>query len=123
MPGRLCRVAARGVVDSSPQGATAVKHAIKRWLFQLLDLEPEAIVVSFWSGDPARCRRMLAEVRSLLPQRRHFLVTTDPGVEAEGSTVIRIAAGPEPLAVRFQSVVSSSTVPPLVVSGDSARPL
>lgn len=70
-----------------------MKQALKRWAFRLLDVEPEAVIVSFWSGDPALSRRMLREVRELLPERRHYLVTTDPAAEYEGFTVIRVHDG------------------------------
>ena len=43
----------------------------------MLGKDPEAIVVSFASGDPELVRRMHEEIRQLEPQRRHFLVTVD----------------------------------------------
>ncbi len=43
----------------------------------MLGKDPEAIVVSFASGDPELVRRMHEEIRQLEPQRRHFLVALE----------------------------------------------
>ena len=55
----------------------AIKHRIKQGLFRLLGKDPEAVVVSFRSGDAALCDAMCAEVRQLIPDRRHLEVTLD----------------------------------------------
>jgi glycosyltransferase involved in cell wall biosynthesis len=74
---------------------------LKRWLWRLLEVEPEAVIVLFWSGDPPRCRRMAEEIRELIPDRRRFLVTVDPGVQVPGYETIALREGPDlPLAVR-----------------------
>jgi len=52
-----------------------MKQRFKRWLFALLGKDPEAVVVTFCTGDPDLCRRMVDEVRTLVPERRHFVVT------------------------------------------------
>jgi glycosyltransferase involved in cell wall biosynthesis len=52
-----------------------VKQRLKRWIFGLLGKEPEAVVMTFASGPPDLCRRMHDEIRALVPDRRHFLVT------------------------------------------------
>jgi glycosyltransferase involved in cell wall biosynthesis len=52
----------------------------------LLRKDPEAVVVSFWSGDEDLAARMTAEVRQLVPDRRHFVVRLDelkPGPPGE----------------------------------------
>lgn len=54
-----------------------MKQKIKRWIFALLGKDPEAVVVSFCTGDPELCRRMVEEVRSLVPDRRHFTATPE----------------------------------------------
>ncbi len=54
-----------------------MKRAIKRWIFRLLGKDPEAVVVTFATGDADLCRRMYEEVRALLPERRHFLATAE----------------------------------------------
>ena len=52
-----------------------MKQRLKRWIFGLLGKDPEAVVVTFYTGDPDLCRRMEEEVRRLVPDRRHFTVT------------------------------------------------
>ncbi len=54
-----------------------MKQKLKRWLFRLLGKDPDAVVVTFCTGDPELCRRMIEEVRSLVPDRRHFTVTSE----------------------------------------------
>ncbi|MCC6588784.1 MAG: GNAT family N-acetyltransferase [Bryobacterales bacterium] len=59
-----------------------MSSGLKRALFGLLGKDPEAVVVSFASGDADRARRMVAEIRALEPGRRHFVVTLRPlGIE------------------------------------------
>ncbi len=58
-------------------GGYAVKQRIKHWVFRLLGKDPDAVVVTFASGPPELCRRMAEEVRSLVPDRRHFLATEE----------------------------------------------
>jgi glycosyltransferase involved in cell wall biosynthesis len=57
--------------------AESVKRRLKLWLFRLLGKDPEAVVVSFVTGDPALCARMVEEVRGLVPDRRHFTATPE----------------------------------------------
>ena len=52
-----------------------MKQRLKRWLFSLLGKDPEAVVVTFTTGDAELCRRMAEEVRALVPDRRHFVAT------------------------------------------------
>jgi glycosyltransferase involved in cell wall biosynthesis len=54
-----------------------VKQRTKQWLFRLLGKDPEAVVAVFCTGDPELCRRMSEEVRALVPDRRHFVITTE----------------------------------------------
>jgi len=51
-----------------------VRAALKRFIFRLLGKDPEAIVVTFASGDPELSERIFAEIQRLVPGRRHFLV-------------------------------------------------
>jgi ribosomal protein S18 acetylase RimI-like enzyme len=51
-----------------------VKKLLKEWIFGLLGKHPEAIVVSFRSGDEVLAAAMCAEIRRLEPSRRHFEV-------------------------------------------------
>jgi polysaccharide biosynthesis protein PslH len=52
-----------------------MKQKLKEKIFRLLGKEPEAVVVSFCSGPPSLCERMVEEVRGLVPDRRHFVAT------------------------------------------------
>ncbi len=54
-----------------------MRQRLKRWIFRLLGKDPEAVVVTFATGDPELCRRMAEEIRSLEPGRRHFFVTPE----------------------------------------------
>lgn len=54
-----------------------MKQHLKRWFFRLLGKDPEAVVVSFVTGDAALCARMIEEVRALVPDRRHFVATPE----------------------------------------------
>lgn len=51
-----------------------VKRKIRKAFFALLGKDPEAVVVSFWSGEDALAARMVEEIRTLLPDRRHFII-------------------------------------------------
>jgi len=61
-----------------------VKERLKRWIFGLLGKDPEAVVVTFASGPPDLCRRMHDEIRALVPDRRHFLVTDESRPDLSG---------------------------------------
>jgi glycosyltransferase involved in cell wall biosynthesis len=50
---------------------------MKQWIFRLLGKGPEAVVVTFCSGEPELCRRMAEEVRSLVPDLCHFIATAE----------------------------------------------
>ncbi len=54
-----------------------MKQWLKWWIFRLLGKDPEAVVVTFATGDAELCRRMAEEIRRLEPGRRHFLVTEE----------------------------------------------
>jgi hypothetical protein len=45
------------------------------WTYRLLGKDPQAVVVTFFTGDPELCRRMTEEVKRLVPDRRHFVAT------------------------------------------------
>ncbi len=51
---------------------TSLRQTLKRRLFGLLGKDPEAVVLSFHAGEPARARAMAEEFRRLVPDRRHF---------------------------------------------------
>ncbi len=52
-----------------------MKQRLKTWLFRLLRKDPEAVVATFCSGPEDLARRMAEEVRSLVPDRRCFVIT------------------------------------------------
>jgi ribosomal protein S18 acetylase RimI-like enzyme len=52
-----------------------LKAAIRQFIFRILGKDPEAIVVSFASGDPDLASQMFAEIQQLEPARQHVLVT------------------------------------------------
>jgi len=54
-----------------------MKARLKRWIFRILGKDPDAVVVTFFTGDRALCERMAAEVRALEPNRRHFIATEE----------------------------------------------
>ena len=54
-----------------------MKDRLKRWIFRLLGKDPDAVVVTFCTGDAELCRRMADEVQRLVPDRRHFTVTPE----------------------------------------------
>ncbi len=59
-------------------------HRLRRALF------PSAVVVSFATAEEELVRDMLAEVRTLIPDRRHFLVRTNPGQPVPGIETITL---------------------------------
>lgn len=52
-----------------------MRAALKKILFRILGKDPDAIVVSFATGDGELAERMFAEIQRLEPARRHFLIT------------------------------------------------
>lgn len=54
-----------------------MRAALKKILFRILGKDPDAIVVSFATGDRELAERMYAEIQRLEPARRHFLVTPE----------------------------------------------
>ncbi len=73
-----------------------MKRRLKAAWFRLLGKDPEAVVVSFWSGPDALAARMVDEIRRLEPTRRHFVVSREPR-EVAGAVVVAAA---NPLDVR-----------------------
>jgi ribosomal protein S18 acetylase RimI-like enzyme len=51
-----------------------LRAALKKFIFRILGQDPEAIIVSFATGDPMLADRMFAEIQALEPGRRHVLV-------------------------------------------------
>src|SRR5439155_12323362 len=75
------------------------------WFFRLLGKDPEGVVVTFFTGEAELCRRMVEEVRGLVPERRHFTVTEDnwPQMRRElkryriGLAPVMLTRAPNPL--------------------------
>jgi polysaccharide biosynthesis protein PslH len=53
---------------------TTLKQRLKQLLFGLLGKDPEAVVVTFLTGDEAPARAMAEGFRRLVPSRRHYVV-------------------------------------------------
>jgi ribosomal protein S18 acetylase RimI-like enzyme len=64
-----------------------LKLALRQFIFRILRKDPDAIIVSFATGDPELAHRMFAEIQELEPRRRHFLVKPE---EFAGASVIGI---------------------------------
>ena len=52
-----------------------MKQRLNNWTYRLLGKDPQAVVVTFFTGDPELCRRMTGEVKRLVPDGRHFVAT------------------------------------------------
>jgi polysaccharide biosynthesis protein PslH len=53
-------------------------NRVKELIFQLLGKEPEAVVVTFLTGEAALAAAMFDEVRRIIPGRRHYAVSLGP---------------------------------------------
>ena len=69
-----------------------MKERLKRFIFGLLKKDPEAVIVSFWSGADDLARAMVAEIRNLEPKRRHFVITMS-GEDVPGATMVHLSGG------------------------------
>jgi ribosomal protein S18 acetylase RimI-like enzyme/glycosyltransferase involved in cell wall biosynthesis len=87
-----------------------VRAALKRIIFRLLGKDPEAIVVTFASGDPEIAQRIFAEIERLVPDRRHFLVEPE---EFSGRSTLAIY---QQLRKRFRAYRIGQA--PLLFDGD-----
>ncbi len=70
-----------------------MKQRLKRLIFGLLGKDPEAVVVSFLTGNAAQAAAMLEEVRRLLPERKHFAVTLCDPAEVAGVVPVVLQPG------------------------------
>jgi len=79
---------------------------VTSFLWRLLGKGPEVAVVTFCTGPADLCRRMADEVRTLVPQHRHFVVTEDnwPQVRRELKPyrigLVPVLLGPTHIALR-----------------------
>lgn len=74
---------------------------MKRVLFALLGKDAEAIVVSFWTGDDELALRMIEEIRRLVPDRQHYVVSIGPKPAPEGCVPIALTPGDPYLKLRY----------------------
>jgi ribosomal-protein-alanine acetyltransferase len=59
--------------------ATSLPARLKRVIFRLLRKDPDAVVVSFLTGEEPLASSMAEEIQRLVPERRHFTVAFEPG--------------------------------------------
>ena len=64
----------------------------RQLLFSLVGKDPDAVVVSFASGNADLCRKMAIQVRDLEPHRRHFLVCLDQSLDVPGVTSLVVSS-------------------------------
>ena len=64
-----------------------MRAALKQFLFRILGKDPEAIVVSFATGDAELAAQMFAEIQRLEPERKHVLVRPDEFPAASTLTI------------------------------------
>src|SRR5688500_10826536 len=83
-PSRCCPWQATVYCDLRLARVTNLRGRFKKLLFGALGKDPEAVVVTFLSGDPDRAQKMFDEVRRLEPARRHYAISA-PGATVENS--------------------------------------
>ena len=64
----------------------------RQLLFSVIGKDPDAVVVSFASGNADLCRKMAIQVRDLEPHRRHFLVCLDQSFDVPGVTSLVVSS-------------------------------
>lgn len=74
-----------------------MRAALKEFIFRILGKDPDAIIVSFATGNPDLCQRMFSEIQQLEPERRHILIKPE---EFEGRSAFQIYAQ---LRTRFRA--------------------
>jgi glycosyltransferase involved in cell wall biosynthesis len=91
---------------------------LKRFIFALLGKDPEAVVVSFWTGPDALVLKMIEEIRALVPDREHYVVAIGPGATPPGC--IRIELEPGDLYPRLRHALGRKRIglAPVLFSGE-----
>ncbi len=95
---------------------------MKRVLFTLLGKDADAVVVSFWTGADELALRMIEEIRRLVPERRHYVVSIGPKPTPEGCVHIALAPGDLYLQLRYALRRKRVGIAPVLFDG-SAHPL
>jgi polysaccharide biosynthesis protein PslH len=90
----------------------------KRVVFTLLGKDPEAVVVSFWTGPDALVLKMIEEIRGLVPDREHYVVAIGPGPTPPGC--VRIELEPGDLYLRLRRALGPKRIglAPVLFSGE-----
>lgn len=70
-----------------------LKARTRQLLFRILRRDPEAVVVSFLSGEDPLAHAMLEEIRGLEPARRHYAVWIGRPRDMSGVTGVALAPG------------------------------
>src|ERR1700676_982952 len=78
-----------------------MKPQLKRFLFALLGKDPQAVIVSFWTAEDALAQKMIEQIRALVPDREHYVVTIGPKPVPPGCTHIELAPGNLYLQLRY----------------------
>ena len=71
-----------------------LKQFLRSAWFRLRGLAPEAVVVSFRTGDDRLARAMAAEAQRLLPDRVHYFVSVGQCDPPPGATLVVLRPGP-----------------------------
>ncbi len=97
-----------------------MKERLKRLIYRLLGKEPDAVVVSFLTGDPDLARSMVEEIRALLPDRRHFTVRIGGETAISGSDIVLAQGTASALTRRLRRVVRRFRIgmAPVLFDGD-----
>jgi glycosyltransferase involved in cell wall biosynthesis len=90
---------------------------LKRIVFSLLGKDPEAVVVSFWTGEDELALRMIREILELVPDRRHYVVTVGPAPAVPGTTLIALEPGDLYLHLRRELCGKRIGLAPVLFSG------
>lgn len=65
-------------------------RGLKRGLLALAGKDPQAIVATFWTGDDDLVLQMIAEIRRLVPDREHYVVSIGPKPVPAGCVAIEL---------------------------------
>jgi glycosyltransferase involved in cell wall biosynthesis len=91
---------------------------LKRLVFELRGKDPEAVVVSFWTGPDELVLKMIEEIRSLVPDRRHYVVSIGSRPVPPGCA--RVELEPRDLYLQLRRAFRGLRVglAPVLFSGD-----
>ena len=78
-----------------------MKQQLKRFLFALLGKDPQAVIVTFWTAEDALAQKMIEEIRALVPDRDHYVVTIGPKPVPPGCTHVELEPNNLYLQLRY----------------------